>query len=90
MTNLIKEDTTSNVVAEDMLCLVRRKYGSPDVVALETRPVPRPRTNEVLVRVRASSVTTADWRVRAGAFPGILALPARAMFGVIRDMGESW
>jgi NADPH:quinone reductase-like Zn-dependent oxidoreductase len=38
----------------------------------------------VLVRVRASSVTTADWRLRAAAFPGITWLPGRLMFGVLR------
>ncbi|MCC1480445.1 NAD(P)-dependent alcohol dehydrogenase [Roseibaca sp. Y0-43] len=71
-------------IPQEMPALVRRRYGPPEVVMLETRPVPRPKRNEVLLRVHAASVNTADWRLRAGAFPGILAVPARAMFGILR------
>ena len=48
------------------------------------RDVPQPESGseDVLVEVRTSSVTTADWRIRAAAFPGILWLPGRLMFGL--------
>ena len=36
------------------------------------------------MEVVASSVTTADWRLRAAAFPGILWLPGRLMTGLFR------
>ncbi|MGV6811754.1 MAG: NAD(P)-dependent alcohol dehydrogenase [Brevirhabdus sp.] len=60
------------------------QYGESDVLNLETLPRPEPGPGEILVRVRASSVTTADWRLRASAFPGILWLPGRLMTGLCR------
>lgn len=38
-------------------------YGPPEGLAPGELPLPRPRDGEVLVRVRASSVNAADWRV---------------------------
>jgi NADPH:quinone reductase-like Zn-dependent oxidoreductase len=43
-----------------MKAIVQRKYGSPDVLRLEDVVVPEPRDDEVLVRVRASSLNAAD------------------------------
>lgn len=65
-----------------MKAAIYEKYGSADV--LEIRDVARPeiKDNEVLVKVFATSVTTADWRLRASAFPGILWLPGRLMVGL--------
>lgn len=59
------------------------KYGSADV--LEIRDVERPAIgdNEVLVQVHATSVTSADWRLRASAFPGVFWLAGRMMFGLL-------
>ena len=34
--------------------------------------------------MHASGVNTGDWRIRAAAFPGILAIPGRLMFGILR------
>jgi NADPH:quinone reductase-like Zn-dependent oxidoreductase len=39
---------------------------------------------EILVQVRAASVTTADWRFRASAFPGAFWLAGRLMAGLVR------
>jgi NADPH:quinone reductase-like Zn-dependent oxidoreductase len=41
--------------------VVRRCYGSPDVVRYEDIPVPVPKDDEVLVRVRAASVNPLDF-----------------------------
>lgn len=41
-------------------------YGSPDVVAAETVPVPRPRRGEVLVRVEAVSINSGDIHLLRG------------------------
>lgn len=49
-----------------MKAIVHDRYGSPDVLRLEDRPVPVPRDNEVLVRVRASSVNSWDWDLLTG------------------------
>lgn len=43
-----------------MKAIVRSRYGSPDVLALADVPMPVPGDDGVLVRVRVSSVTTAD------------------------------
>lgn len=60
------------------------QYGPADVVFITD--VPRPEINEdqVLVQVSASTITTADWRFRASAFPGLLWLPGRLMAGLFR------
>ncbi|WP_238365891.1 NAD(P)-dependent alcohol dehydrogenase [Mesobacterium pallidum] len=42
------------------------RYGSPDVLAPVTRPIPQPVGREVLVRIRASAVTRADMMMRSG------------------------
>lgn len=39
-------------------------YGSPDVIRIAEVPNPSPKKNEVLIRVHASAVNAADWRLR--------------------------
>ena len=52
-----------------MKAIVFTEYGSPDVLHLEEVEKPFPRNDEVLVKIRASSVNAADWRmVRADPF----------------------
>lgn len=58
------------------------RYGSPDVLSIREVPTPAPGPDEVLISVHAASVTTADWRLRASAFPGILWLAGRLMTGL--------
>lgn len=47
-----------------MRAAVYRKYGPPDVVRIEDVEKPVPKDNELLVRVRATTVCTGDWRLR--------------------------
>src|SRR5271165_6405252 len=42
------------------------KYGGPEVLDLADVPAPTPQADEVVVRVRASSVNPVDWLVRDG------------------------
>ncbi len=65
-----------------MKAAVYEKYGSTDV--LEIKEVDRPDVapDQVLVQIFASSVTTADWRLRASDFPGGLWLLGRMMVGL--------
>lgn len=67
-----------------MLAVTRRRYGSPDVLMLEEVARPVPKADEVLVRVRASSVTSGDVRLRSFRGAGIFWLPMRLLFGVFR------
>ena len=39
-------------------------YGSPDVIRIAEVPTPTPKPHELLIRVHASSVNAADWRLR--------------------------
>lgn len=63
-----------------MKAFVSRSYGPPDVLTLTEIPVPVPRDDEVLVRVRATSVNPYDWHNMRGEpylarlMPGGLAL----------------
>lgn len=67
-----------------MTAATARRYGGPEVLALETMPVPSPAPGEVLVRIHASTVTTGDWRLRGAAYPKGLRLIGRLVSGLFR------
>ena len=48
-----------------MKAAICRRYGPPENVRIEDVPTPQPKAGEVLVRVRAASVSAGDWRVRS-------------------------
>lgn len=60
------------------------RYGGSDVVTIAEIDEPVIADNQLLVAVHASSVTTADWRLRASAFPGGMWLAGRLMTGLFR------
>jgi NADPH:quinone reductase-like Zn-dependent oxidoreductase len=60
------------------------RYGAPDVVRVAEVVRPEPRAGEVLVRVEAAAVTSADSRIRAARFPAGFAVFARLAFGIRR------
>ena len=62
-----------------MKAAVCRRYGPPDVVRVEEMPVPRPRDDEILVRVRAATVGVVDGLARRGS-----PFYARVHFGLRR------
>lgn len=64
-----------------MIAAVVTRYGPPDVVELQELSTPSPGRGELLVRVRASTVTAADWRIRSGDVPRGFGLLMRLALG---------
>lgn len=64
-----------------MRAAVCQRYGPPEVVVVKERPAPRLRPGEILVRVEATTVTTADARLRALRVPAGFGCLAPALFG---------
>ncbi len=47
-----------------MKAVVYQRYGSPDVLVLDDIPTPTPRANEILVKVRATTINRTDCAMR--------------------------
>lgn len=68
-----------------MRAAVTTRYGAPDVVRIvDDLPLPSVGPDQVLVRVTAAAVTSADSRIRAARFPRGFGVPARLAFGIRR------
>jgi NADPH:quinone reductase-like Zn-dependent oxidoreductase len=57
-------------------------YGPPEVLHLRDLPKPVPKANEVLVRIRATTVSAADCELRRFDFPLWIWAPIRLAFGI--------
>ena len=67
-----------------MKAIVHTKYGPPNVLQLEEVERPTPKDNEVLVRVRASSVNSWDWDLLRGRpFVIRLAAPLKPKYRIL-------
>jgi NADPH:quinone reductase-like Zn-dependent oxidoreductase len=67
-----------------MTAAVYRRFGAPEEVRLEQRPIPSPKAGEVLIRVHASTVSIGDHRARTRDVPAGLGLLVAFGLGVFR------
>ncbi len=71
-------------VKKNMKAVIYEKYGAPNVLKLKDIEKPKPKDNEILVKVIATTVSAADVRLRSSNFPPLFWLPARLMLGLFR------
>lgn len=67
-----------------MKAVTYRQYGGPEVVRLSDVVKALPKPNEVLIRILATTVTSADWRARSLSMPAGFGLLGRLVFGFTR------
>lgn len=67
-----------------MKAAIINAYGPPEVLEVKEVPVPKIKDDEILVKVRAVAVTSADSRIRAARFPRGFGILARLAFGITK------
>ncbi|MFT3810871.1 MAG: NAD(P)-dependent alcohol dehydrogenase [Micropepsaceae bacterium] len=67
-----------------MKAYVYRRYGGPEVIEMAELPMPAPGPGEILVRIHATTVSSADWRIRSLTLPPGFGLMGRPVFGFLR------
>ena len=79
------------MIPDTMTVIAIAAPGGPEVLRPETRPVPRPRAGEILIRVAAAGVNRPDVLQRTGHYappPGASDLPGLEVAGEVAAVGE--
>jgi NADPH:quinone reductase-like Zn-dependent oxidoreductase len=67
-----------------MKAIIWTEYGPPDVLQIRDIAKPKPKDNEVLIKIYTTTVTAGDCEQRSLKLPFWLALPIRAYMGFVR------
>ena len=69
--------------AQKMKAMISTRYGGPEILQLQEVDKPNPKENEVLVKIKSSSITTAETMMRTG-YP----LIGRLYMGLIKPKNK--
>jgi len=81
----------TNVIPDTMTAIEITEPGGPEVLKPTTRPVPRPKENEVLIQIAAAGVNGPDVMQRKGQYappPGASDIPGLEVSGVVVAIGS--
>ena len=78
-------------IPDTMTAIAISEPGGPEVLKPETRPVPKPKSGEILIRVAAAGVNRPDVAQRSGSYPpppGASDLPGLEVAGAVVALGD--
>ena len=73
---------------DTMKAVVCTKYGPPEVLRIAQYEKPVPRDDEILIKIRATSVTNSDIFIRSSKVAPRLLIPFRIMIGIRKPRKE--